>query len=49
MLPRITGPGRPFDLRNETVLLVGVTSGIGEAMAHQLAGGISHAGCKLPA
>lgn len=38
MLQRITGPGRPLNLQDKTVLLVGATSGIGEATAHQLAG-----------
>lgn len=38
MLQRITGPERPLHLEEKTVLIVGATSGIGEAMAHQLAG-----------
>lgn len=37
MLQRVAGPKGPLNLKNKTVLLVGPTSGIGEAMAHQLA------------
>jgi retinol dehydrogenase-14 len=37
MLQRVAGPAGPLNLQNKTVLLVGPTSGIGEAMAHQLA------------
>jgi NAD(P)-dependent dehydrogenase (short-subunit alcohol dehydrogenase family) len=37
MLQRVAGPAGPLNLRDKTVLLVGATSGIGEAMAHQLA------------
>ncbi|SRR5581483_3286503 len=37
MWQRVTGPAGPLNLQGRTVLLVGATSGIGEALAHQLA------------
>jgi NAD(P)-dependent dehydrogenase (short-subunit alcohol dehydrogenase family) len=37
MLQRVAGPAGPLNLRAKTALLVGATSGIGEALAHQLA------------
>lgn len=37
MLQRVAVPAGPLNLKDRTVLLVGATSGIGEAMAHQLA------------
>jgi NAD(P)-dependent dehydrogenase (short-subunit alcohol dehydrogenase family) len=37
MWQRVAGPTGPLNLRDKTALLVGATSGIGEAMAHQLA------------
>lgn len=36
-LQNVTGPTQKLDLTNKTVLLVGATSGIGEALAHQCA------------
>src|SRR4051794_16128253 len=37
VLQRVAGPAGPLDLKDKTVLLVGAPSGIGEALAHQLA------------
>jgi retinol dehydrogenase 12 len=37
MWQRVAGPAGPLNLKDRTALLVGPTSGIGEAMAHQLA------------
>ena len=36
LLQRVTGPAQPPDLKGKTALLVGATSGVGEALAHQL-------------
>lgn len=36
-LQKVSGPSQKPDLKNKTVLLVGPTSGVGEALAHQLA------------
>ncbi len=37
MWQRVAGPAGPLNLKDRTVLIVGATSGIGEALAHQVA------------